>query len=349
MIDSLADRDSLGRLGKRLRLAGYESQRLRALLGLKASVDVILSDIARHSLYYRDKLSRVDDEAAILFELFLLCGEVPEERWQRLDPELAALLAELELVESLPTSHRRGTVAITEYANRLFLSDRLFENGPDGLTRNWADDICMPPHASSIELRRGVQQLDVPGESFLDMGCGTGCQSQLLDFDCARRVGVDTSHRSLAYAAANATLNGVDAQYVLGDCTTYTDPGTYSRIAFNAPDSATAFAFVNTTLRDLLDPRGVAQVWCDVEVTAGDGSLEGLLRRMIPDLDGWRFDTMVDSSSPYSLSRDMIRARRLPQRTLLADGTERDAYHDALAERGVVEVQSIVLCLQHAR
>lgn len=341
-----AGSDSLCRLGQLLRATNYRTHRLRTLLSLTSPVDAILSDIGRHSFYHLRTLSLIDDPTAVLFELFLLCGQVPEERWSRLDPELASVLTDLGLVEILSTSHRRGTVAITEYENQLFLSDRLFEHGPDGFI-DGDDDRCMPPHASSFELRRGIADLDVPGTSFLDMGCGSGFQSQLAESAYPRPVGVDISARAVAYAAANATLNGIHARYVVGDCTTYTDPATYSRIAFNAPDSATVFAFINTTLRDLLDPMGVAQMWFDVEITALDGSLDGLLRRTILDRAGWHLSTMVDSSSPFSLSRDMVSARRLPRHSLLADArTGRVAYHAALAERGVIEVQSVVLSLR---
>ena len=347
MNPSWADRDSLGRLGALLRAANYRIDRLPTVLARDTPVDAILSDIGRYSLYHLRELSLIDDPATVLFELFLLCGQVTEERWRRLDPELASLLTDLGLVTILPGTRRRGTVAITEYENQLFLSDRLFEHGPDGFTRDWPDGGCMPPHASSIELRRSVAHLDLPGRSFLDMGCGTGCQSQLAGSGHRLRVGVDISARSVAYATANAALNDIDARYVVGDCTTYTDPATYSRIAFNAPDSATALAFVNTTLRDLLDPQGVAQIWFDTEITARDGSLDGLLRRMIPDQDSWHLSTVTDSSSPFALSRDMVRDRRLPRHSLLADGqTDRAAYHDALAEREVLEVQSVVLSLR---
>lgn len=344
-----ADSGSLGRLGALLRAANYRTGRLATLLALDTPVDAILSDVARYSLYHLRTLSLIDDPAAVLFELFLLCGQTTPERWRLLDPELAALLTDLGLVTILSGSNRRGTVAITEYESRLFLSDRLFEHRPDGFTSDWPDDGCMPPHASSIELRRSVARLDLPGDSFLDMGCGTGCQSQLVGSNHPRRVGVDLSARSVAYATANAALNGVDARYVVGDCTTYTDPAAYSRIAFNAPDSTTAFAFVNTTLRDLLDPRGVAQIWFDTEITARDGSLDGLLRRMILDPDSWHMSAVTDASSPFALSREMVRERRLPRHSLLADGhTHQAAYHDALAEREVVEVQSVVLSLRPA-
>ncbi|APU13112.1 MULTISPECIES: methyltransferase [Actinoalloteichus] len=342
-----AERDSLGRLGALLRAANYRTDQLPTLLALDTSSDTVLSDIGRFSLYHLGEVSLIDDPAAVLFELFLLGGQVQAERWRLLAPELAALLVDLGLVTILPDRERRGTVAITEYQDGFFLSDRLFEHGPDGFTRDWPDGGCMPPHASSIELLRGVEDLDLPGRSFLDMGCGSGFLSQLAASGHPQRVGVDIGARSVAYATANAAINGVDARYVVGDCTTYTDPATYSRIAFNAPDSTTAFAFINTTLRDLLDQRGVAQVWFDTEITAADGSLDGLLRRMIPDRDSWHLSTATDSSSPFTLSRDMVRDRWIPPHSLLAVGrAERAAYLDALAEREVLEVQSVLLSLR---
>ncbi|MFW6720413.1 methyltransferase [Streptomyces sp. MAR4 CNY-716] len=341
-----AERDSLARLGALLRAADYRTAQLPSLLELDTSGEAALSDIGRFSLYHLGELSLIDDPAAVLFELFLLCGQVPEQRWKLLAPELASLLTELGLVRVLPDGERRGTVAITEYRNGLFLSDRLFEHSPDGFTRDWPDGGCMPPHASSIELLRGVQRPDLRGQSFFDMGCGTGFLSQLAD--CGHpRVGADIGARSVAYATANAVLNGVDARYAVGDCTTYTDTATYERIAFNAPDSATAFAFINTSLRGLLDPQGMAQVWFDTEITAADGSLDGLLRRVIHDPESWHLSPGTDDSSPFTLSRDMVRERWLPPHSLLAVGrAERAAYLDALAEREVLEVQSVVLSLR---
>lgn len=332
-----------------LRNSGYATGRLRALVAIDDTDEEILSNTGRYSFYYLDPLTESHDPAAVLLEMFLLGGVVPLRRLDLLDPGLVTLLWELRLIERVEDAPERvrGKVTISEYQGCYFLSDRLFENSATGFVVESVEDECMPLHASSIELRRSLAALPGPGSSFLDMGCGTGCQSILAAAGHHRLVGVDLSARAVGYATANATLNGVDARFLVGDCGTYTDSERYGLVAFNSPDSATAFQFINTRLHDLLDAGGTAQIWAVCEVPAADGTLDGVLNRQIHDRGRWLIETSTSDSSPFALNADMVRARRLPWNSLLVDGPqERDAYFDGLARREIVEVLSVVLKLR---
>ena len=73
-----------------------------------------------------------------------------------------------------------------------------------------------------------------PGETFLDMGCGTG----VVGIYAARRgaavTAADISARAVSEAAANAERNGVTIRTVRGDLFERV-PGRFTRIAYNAP------------------------------------------------------------------------------------------------------------------
>ena len=203
----------------------------------------------------------------------------------------------------------------------------------------------MPPHASSLELFRALRPLPA-ARSFLDVGCGSGCQSILLGGGAVRATGFDVSPRAVGFAHANAMLNGIDATYVLADCESFRTDEPFDRVAFNAPRE-TAFAFLNSGVDRLLTHDGEVFVWFTHEVTAIDGSLDNALRSRVGAVDRLHVEISLNADSPFALSREMVRARKLPADTLLINHpAEAGSYFDGLAKRQVVEVVSAVLSVQ---
>jgi len=280
--------------------------------------------------------------------LFFLSARVPMARLELLPPRLVSLLWSLGLVASPADApgRVRGVVNLTEFEGRHFLSDPLFENRSGELVVDFPPDGCMPPHASSLELFRALRPLPA-ARSFLDAGCGSGCQSILLGGGAARVTGFDVSPRAVGFARTNAMLNGIDAAYVVADCESFRTSEPYDRVAFNAPDSETALAFLNSGVDRLLTRDGEAFVWFTHEVTAIDGSVENALRGRVDAADRLHIEVSLNTESPFALSRDMVRDHKLPADTLLINHpAEAGSYFDGLATRRVVEVVSAVLSVQ---
>jgi ribosomal protein L11 methylase PrmA len=109
----------------------------------------------------------------------------------------------------------------------------------------WRPDIvvhdttgrCMPPHASSLELL-GQLRSPADGTSFLDVGCGSGCQSVLFAPDTATVEGFDPGARQVSFARANAVLNGVTATYTVDRWETFAPAEGFAHVAFNTPGRA---------------------------------------------------------------------------------------------------------------
>jgi SAM-dependent methyltransferase len=334
-------------LGAALQRSGYATQALRAALGLPDPVAEILKNTGRYSFFYIDRLAAVDGAFAVLARLFMLCGRVPAADLERLDDRLAELLRRTGLVSPVPQDPPtlRATAAITEVQGRFFLSDPLFDNGGDGFVVHDTTGRCMPPHASSLEL---LDRLRGPGAatSFLDVGCGSGCQS-ILSADGRRRVaGFDPGPRQVAFARANARLNGVEATYVQDRWETYPTAEAYDHIAFNTPSAETAFDFVNAGLDKLLAPGGVAQVWLVSELMHDERGWDEHVARRLARPGGRRVHTHVHTGSPFALPARYLAEGRMPAGTLLVDhpGKARD-YVAELRRRHVAEVASLTLTI----
>jgi protein-L-isoaspartate O-methyltransferase len=337
--------EELAELRDRLASADYSTARVRELLNIPAPVDEIISNTGRYSLVMMDDLGRMDAPCAILAQLFLFAGRVTAKRFERLSPALVDLLRRRGFVASVPGAPELvlGTVAITEYQGAMFLSHQLFENR--GREFVVSTGTCMPFHASSLELWHGLTPPPA-ATSFLDVGCGSGCQSILGKSRYRRIAGFDLDPRSVEFAGANASMNGVSARYSVGDFATFRDPATYDHVALNSPSCEGAFPFINNTLDAVLAPGGRAQIWSQFEVTAREGSLIEALRARIPTFDRWTIDIAVQANSTRSLSRDAIRTRSIPRNSLVVDQPgQQKAYLDDLAARGVSEVAVAILTI----
>lgn len=333
-----------------LRRCGYTTDAIRNLLGLRESVEEMLADTGRCSFIYIDELAEIDTPASILAQLFMLCGWVPAAKLDHLDPELSSLLWRLGLIEPVTEDPRfvHGVVALTEFAQCYFLSDALFENKSGDFVVHGGGDRCMPPHASSLELLAGLRRPPL-ARSFLDIGCGTGCQSILFASEYERVTGFDPSPRSVGFARINSLMNGARSAYQICTWESFEDADPYDHVVFNAPDCHSAFEFINSGIAKVLAGRGLAQVGLTCEVTQDDGSFEGTLRRRIRNPDNFHLETLVNAGSPFAISPEFVRARRLPQRTLLVSHpADEEAYVQGLIERRVIEVVSATLSFTHS-
>ena len=233
--DDLAVHD-LSELRAALVAVDNTTERLRSLLSIREPVEAVLANTGRYSYFFANRLARLDAPVAVLFQLFFLSARVPVARLELLPPRLVSLLWSLGIVASPADApdHVRGVVNVTEFEGRYFLSDPLFENRSGELIVDFPPDWCMPPHASSLELFRALRPLPA-ARSFLDVGCGSGCQSILLGRGAVRVSGFDVSPRAVGIARANAMLNRIDATYVVADCESFRTDEPFDRVAFNAP------------------------------------------------------------------------------------------------------------------
>jgi len=332
-----------------LREAGYGTKALHEVLALDGPPEAILADVARCSLINLNRLAKQTSTLSITARLFLLCGAVPARELVLLKPELRELLRELDLIRPDPRTPEsvRARVAITEYAGRYFCSDRLFENVGDGLDLRVSEGICMPLHASSLELLSTLRKR-TPAESFLDVGCGTGCQAIVFAARYDKVLGFDINPRCTAYASINSLMNKVPATYQTCGWRDFHAEEPFQHVAFNAPDVATAFAFIADGCQRVLAPGGLAQVLTSFEVGARDGDASDAVRRRLRLPDGLELaEVAANADSPFALSRRNVAEGRLPRNSLLVPNpSQRAGYLRSLAERGVVEVVSATLSLQ---
>lgn len=341
----VSDANAWKELGWQLRTSGYTTAEVRSQLGLAEPVEMVLGNIARYSLSCLSELESHKNASAVLARLFLFHGRLSREDLAILPARQVAILRRLGLIK--PAEDGRvvsGAVSVTEYAGKYFVADRLFENLGTSFVVNDGPQLCMPPHASSLELLRALR---CPGtaNSFLDVGCGTGCQSMLYANGYRRVYGFDPNERAVMFARANALLNGSSAQYFVDRWETFgVVDGGFDHVVFNAPNSDSAFDFLVSKAAALISEDGKAQTWVRCEVTAEDGGLPGMVERRTGALTRLRISATRNAGSPFSLSRDQIRAGAMPRGCLLvASPREWRSYLRQLAERRVIEVVSATL------
>jgi SAM-dependent methyltransferase len=336
-------------LGTALYDSGYTTQAVRDMLKIGDPAETVLADIARYSLIYSKKLEKINNELSVITKLFFFCRKVGTSELDLLRPDLRFPLRQLGLItlDSRSSEAVRGTVAMTEYDGRYFCSDRIFEHLGEHFELNSSEDACMPLHASSLELLKTLRR--PPGaESFLDVGCGTGCQSILFAGQYKKVFGFDPNPHCIQYATANSHLNNVQARYVTAgweSITAFAEP--YHHIAFNAPSAQSAFDFIADGCQRMLGKGGIAQVWTTFEVSSEDGDAIKALEHRLRLPDGLELaESVWNPESPFALSQQNIAARRLPVHYLpLPRAVSRRDYLDGLAERGVIEVASVTLNL----
>jgi len=251
------------RLGSLLKKAGYSTPVIRELMRVPNSTDEILSNSGRFSLFYLDRLSEIRHPSSVLAILFLLSGRLASSDLKVLDPELLDALWRLQLIERVAgdVDLLRGTVSIVELHGRYFLSDSLFENLGYDFEATSQVDSCMPPHASSLQLLNVLRRPENASSSFLDVGCGSGCQSIIFASDYGVVHGFDPNVRCASFARINALVNGCRGEYTVNLWESFQSASPYGHVAFNSPASQTAFPFINEGLSKLLADTGEAQIF----------------------------------------------------------------------------------------
>ncbi len=346
-LEVLQARERLVSLRELLPAVGYTTESVRQQLQIPEPVKTIISNTGRYSMFYLEDLERTAAPAAVIAQLFLFGGRTSVRRFERLPKALLSLLRDCALVEVVPDARDelRSSVSITEVEGRYFLSDKLFENQGGGEFVIHSDPArCMPPHASSLEL---MARLTTPpgARSLLDVGAGSGCQSILRATHYERLAGFDVSPRSVEFARANATLNGVEVSYSVADLRSFAEGAPYDHIAHNG-DPEDVFTFINESMDRLLAPAGTAQVWTHIPVTLSQGNIDGTLRERLHAYAELAIDvTVIDM--PFSLSREQMQARKLPRDSLLiAHPSEREAFFSRLVKAGVIEIVPVVLTIR---
>jgi hypothetical protein len=340
---TLAEYD-LRYLGALLLDAGYRTETVAEGLDIE-SAEALWADIVRNSLYYHEFLGA--SPPAIIGKLFLLCMPLPARIFDGLPAPLPRILREYGLVQAdADGQHVVGKVSITEAGGFYFLADRLFENrfGKISVTMPAVSTgICIPPNASSLDLLTAIRRVPC-GSAVLDVGCGSGFLSLPLARSASLVTGIDTNDRAIAFARANASMNGVEAQIEHTSWENYDSPQRYDHIVFNTPSPSVAYEFVTTGIPPLLAAGGRAQVLLICEVLAEDGSVRSAIGRMSAIESAFDLNIVINDESPFSLSREAIASGKRPPRTLLIkQPSEWRAYVDSLRRRGVTEVVSTVL------
>lgn len=182
-------------LRARLAGAGYTTERLEEALG-GGRISFGAADLAVH-----ERRLAPGDPFSALARLFLLGLELAAaEAEEALAPvELAALVEAGWLEESDGTV--RAALKLVPHGDLLIASDRDSE-GPTG--PDWVAGLHPPSVTlAKLTVRRRVGRA-------LDVGTGNGIQALLASRHAEAVVATDVNPRALAFAAANARLNGLE-------------------------------------------------------------------------------------------------------------------------------------------
>ncbi|GIG71595.1 methyltransferase [Phytomonospora endophytica] len=353
-------RDALRTLGRMLVEVGYTEDAIAEIVGAR-DPDEMLSHTANYAYFTDEETTELATTVGVLARLFLLNRAVPAPVVRTsLKRELYATLESLGFL-STAQGACRGTVSVTPYRSRLFLSDQLFTSkGPQKVRHSTRTDMVMPPHATSILSLSEVP--DVTG-SLLDVGCAGGFLSIMAESRCDRVVGIDINPRAIRYARANATMNNTAAWFETADIGEYSIHAkrSFDNLLFNAPSlprfraensemgqmsAQAAFMLIASAARRTLCRGGTARIVITAEVQAKFGSLTAMVDEWSASA-GAPETTVRELDAPsLGITPEQLRSRRLHGRSLLV--TERsdvDLLMNALLERDVIEVVPAVIRL----
>jgi SAM-dependent methyltransferase len=350
--------DDLTTLTEHLRAARYTTDSIRDFLQLEDPPTAILSKTALLAHLMGDEVGSDDSRLGMLVQLFFLGGRVSHSQWSAaLSADFRALLERQRLLFVPEPGLLEATVAITELDGRWMLSDKLFRHLGGGRITLVPRPV-MPMHASSCELYAHLRPK--PGaSSFLDVGCGSGCQAILANQRYQRVVGFDIDPRSVAFSRLNAALNRSRAEFSVADGLRFSDPIPFDHIAWNAesiPPFATPGAtnlgheyllrFLGERLAALLAPGGLAQIWTIFFLPSQTESIAQLLEPAI----GGRFgvEVTVLPRSPFTVGAAELSRGQIPRGSYLAgDDDERRSLLDFVRRNQVREILAAVVTISH--
>jgi methylase of polypeptide subunit release factors len=349
--------DDLAQLTEHLRAAHYTTDSIRDFLQLEDPPAAVLSKTALFAHLMGDELSSDSSRLGTLARLFFLGGRVSQSQLSAgLSADLRELLERRRLIFMPEPGQHEATVAITELGGRWMLSDKLFRHLGEGRITLVPRPV-MPMHASSCELYAHLRQK--PGAtSFLDIGCGSGCQAILADQRYQRVVGFDIDPRSVAFSRLNAALNRSHAQFSVADGLAFSDGAPFDHVAWNA-ESIPPFATPDTTdlghgyllhflgerLDALLAPGGSAQIWTIFFLPTRTESIAQLLAPAVGDR--FRVEVNVLPRSPFTVGAAELARGQIPRGSYLAgDDEERRLLLDFVRRNQVREILAAVVTLQ---
>ncbi len=152
-------------------------------------------------------LDRADTPGTDLALLFAYDGTLPRPRFERaMGPRLAALAWDLGLVVETDDGGVRSPFLLMPFQELWVLSDPLLRDA----------DAAMGPGPTTDLLARMLPE--VSPHRVLDVGCGAGTLALVAAArGAAEAVGVDINARAIALSRFNAALNGVTAEFHVGD------------------------------------------------------------------------------------------------------------------------------------
>ncbi len=199
------DETSLRALAGRLAEVGFSTDLLTRVEPIAAG----LLDPLRLCLL-RDALVREGSPAAALGRLFLYADSVPRRAAEAaLGESLFRIAAASGLVTEAPGGADlvQSPFHLTPLNRLYFLSDALGQGG----------EAVMGPGQTTLPLIRLAESL--PGASVLDVGCGPGSVALFAAGRGASVLGTDINPRAVELARWNARLNGLSAEFAVGDLT----------------------------------------------------------------------------------------------------------------------------------
>ena len=208
---SLENPGSFGPVREFLRAASYDDATVRRVLGMESMCD--LGEV-RWDEVQREEL---DPALNLCIDLFLLCDQVPAERFlEACGEDAAEALRALGLVRAVRTDPDRVVSPVWLYPVDGFVvaSDR--RSDPDDDPYERIEDIVFPAiHAGALRFLDLLP--DAAGGEALDLCGGAGAGAFRLSRTARSTVIADLAPRAARFAEFNARLNGLDVESLTGD------------------------------------------------------------------------------------------------------------------------------------
>ncbi|GAA0229596.1 hypothetical protein GCM10009527_027610 [Actinomadura nitritigenes] len=320
-IDSPDIAGAIARLVPCLREGGFDERSAARVLGARDIDDLL----RRSALYALGSYGRVAElvrtSEGMLTHLFVRNGDVERHQYTSvLGRDLRVILETLDMVEL--GDRVRPTVSVSPHSGMYFLSDPLFSCVGERPVMNLNPDLVMPPHASSLVMRREVSGR---GGRLLDVGTGSGFLALTMAADHESVTGIDINPRAVLFAKVNALVNGRAGDFRVAGFEDGLDG--HDHVVFNAPgrpprDRAgesgpfTAESIVRELGRTRLKAGALVQVLIIVPVPRGRPDI------VAEWLDG-RDHTVTEVDAPmFAIPATAIVKGRIPARCLLVDGPD---------------------------
>lgn len=349
----LGDNRGLTELREYLIKEDFTLDRIAEVSGILDPLEILNAAVTT-ALVYGDL--EPSSALTVLSRLFVFGYSVPSEEFEKFLPiHVREILNRSGFVFMNAAGRLSGLVTLIKYEDYFLLSDRLFSIGEDNspVVHNYSD-VVWPVAEWSHTLYQKLTKNN-KWQSFLDVGCGTGCMAILVHKRYTRVVGIDLNPRCILYSKINAKLNNVENVHFLeGNCFTWDAQSKFDHMSFAVPSGPSfsksgamvsyggelghelGLQFLKEGVDVNLSAHGCAELWCIFAVQKKDGSVLNLIKSSNPNLK-YKVEVEEFNRGGMYVSKEDIENNRLPMMSHYS-GSDNSMFISRLRELQITKV-----------